>query len=140
MSNGAPYLALDIGLHRTGIALSESGHLARPLTTVSWKAPHATPMLEEVVTLCRHHDIQTIIVGLPLEEDGGVTDQALKTELIIEKLKALLDNAKYPIEIIRANEFHSTQDALHRFPNVDKDAAAAALILQDYLDEQESTW
>ncbi len=136
----SPYLALDIGLRHTGVALSESGRIAQPLTTVTWTPPHANPMLEAVVKLCKEYEIATILVGIPWEEDGTATAQSLRTEGLLSRLETLLTASNLTPVIIKANEYLTTQDALQRFPGTDKDAAAAAVLLQDYLDENGLAW
>ncbi|HSI21137.1 MAG TPA: Holliday junction resolvase RuvX [Verrucomicrobiae bacterium] len=136
----APYLGLDIGLHRTGIALSESGLIAQPLTTVEWKLPHSQPLVEAIIALINQYEIATIVVGMPLGEEGENTAQALKTAHLLDHLREGIKTAGLTTEVVEVNEFHSTQDALAQFPDVDKDAAAAAVILQDYLEQNGTAW
>jgi len=136
----SPYLALDIGTRHTGVALSESGHLAQPLTTVTWTPPHTGPMLEAIVELCAKYEVATLLVGIPWEADGSPTSQSVRTEDLLRRLTSLLEAAGLSPEVVRANEYLTTQDALKRFPGTDKDAAAAAVLLQDYLDEKGGAW
>jgi RNase H-fold protein (predicted Holliday junction resolvase) len=139
MSNG-PFLGIDIGLHRTGVALSESGLIAQPLETLAWKPPHAEAMLEGIAKLCVKYGIRTVVAGLPLGTDESPTEQAAITTAIIARLTTRLSAHSPAPEIIVWNEFHTTQDARALYPGVDKDAAAAALILQQYLDEKGGAW
>jgi len=130
----SPILGLDIGLHRTGVALSESGLIAEPLTTIEWQLPHSHTLISSLLELIRRYTINTVVIGLPLSENNGTTNQAQKTAHLIQQLEAAIRKAGLHVEIITLNEFHSTQDAAVYFPDVDKDAAAAAVILQNYLE------
>lgn len=136
----SPLLGLDLGLRRTGVALSESGVLAKPLTTIEWHPPHAHQLIETLVELVRRHEVQTIVVGMPLDEDGAATTQAEKTSHLVGLMHEGLEKATLNVEVVELNEYHSTQDARELYPDVDKDAAAAAVILQQYLDENGGGW
>lgn len=135
-----PYVGLDLGLRQVGVALSESGLLAQPLETIGWQPPHTHQLMQSLVSLCAKHQVATVVAGIPLGEDDEVTGQAVKTGQLLDDLSAALAAAGLAVEIVRVNEFHSTQDAIARFPGVDKDAAAAAVILQDYLEQQGVAW
>jgi RNase H-fold protein (predicted Holliday junction resolvase) len=135
-----PYLGLDIGFARTGVALSENGLLAQPLTTVEWTPPHTTNLIKEVAALALKHEVATIVAGLPLNEDGSTTAQALKTEQLLEQLRQGLREAGIQATVIVVNEFASTQEGRGAYPTADRDSAAAALLLQHHLDEVGTSW
>src|SRR5690606_37179380 len=128
----SPLLGHDIGLRRTGVALSESGLLAQPLTTLEWSYPHISSLAAQVNELVRRHEIKTVVAGLPFLEDEQDTDQARTTQTILDQLEAACDPA---VTFVTINEFHSSRDAAALFPDTDRDAAAAAVILQDYLEQ-----
>ncbi len=134
----SPFLALDFGTKRTGVALSISGILVEPLTTISWDPPHPAPLMEEIVRIIQRHEICTVIAGVPTNEDDTPTPQALKTVHLIELLQKSLTAHDLDIPVVRVNEYQSTQDAASLFPNADKDAGAAAVLLQDYLDNRDA--
>src|SRR3989442_3040697 len=71
-------LALDYGDRRIGIALSdELGLAARPLMTLArttWPRD-----LERLAAIIREHDVRRIVVGLPLDMDGGRGGRARPT-------------------------------------------------------------
>ena len=54
----SPILALDLGLKRTGLAISENGVIARPLGTIEAKPPHMTNVVEEIVSHIRTIRVQ----------------------------------------------------------------------------------
>jgi putative transcription antitermination factor YqgF len=131
----SPMLGLDIGLHRTGVALSENGLIATPLATLTWQLPHSHALISQIIDLVRQYSINTIVVGLPYGEHDEETLQASKTTAIVQQLESALRKASLTAEIVTLNEFYTTQDASLYFPDADLDAAAAALILQDYLEQ-----
>ena len=131
----SPLLGLDIGLRRTGVALSESGLIAQPLAVIEAKPPHLQAMVQQVLQYVQKYEIKTVVVGLPLGEDNEITSQSLKVERIVNMLTEELQKLPDPPEITQVNEYHSTQDSRLLYPGADSDSAAAALILQDYLDQ-----
>lgn len=132
----APYLGLDIGLRRTGVALSETGTLVRPLTVVPADPPHYLELTKKILALAAEYTIATLVIGTPSNEDGSDTAQAAVLDEIATKITEAAPN----LAVVRVNEFNSTQDGLVAFPDADKDAAAAAIILQSYLEDEGTAW
>lgn len=130
----SPLLALDIGLKRTGVAISESGLIAQPLTVIEIKPPHFHKLVSGVVDLVQEFSIQTLVIGVPFTMDEGPTGQALKVEQIISHIEQAFTSSKSELKIVRVNEYHSTLDAAKLYPTTDPDSAAATIILQDYID------
>jgi putative Holliday junction resolvase len=127
-------MALDIGQRRIGIAVSHSGILATPhdvLHRTSKKADFAK--LKELIETLK---IERVIVGLPysLSGDDQMGPQARRIKRYAE---ALAETVTVPLEYF--DESYSTVDA-ERFmtpsgrKTIPIDAAAAAVILQRYLD------
>lgn len=136
----SPLLALDIGLKRTGVALSESGLIAQPLGVIEWQLPHANNLIKPILDYLREYEVRTLVVGIPFTQDEQLTSQALKTEHIVTQLEEEIQKEKLSVDIVRVNEFSSTQDGLAAYPGTDKDAAAATLLLQDYLEQNGGAW
>jgi putative Holliday junction resolvase len=130
-------LALDVGERRIGVALSDpSGTLASPLTKITRRS--AQRDIQAVLDLAQHHDVERIVVGLPLSLDGSVGPQAKQVQRFV---RALAAQASVPVETW--DERLSTWDASQRLretgvrPSRERarlDAAAATIILQSYLD------
>jgi len=131
------FLGIDFGAQYTGIALSDQGGtLAFPLTTFNHLS--RAKLQKEINVLVNTHQVETIVVGLPISLDGDLHSQGLKTLSFIEYL-----GLHCPIPIQAWNEQYSTEKAIqilhetgHR-PSKEKgqlNATAAAVILQDYLD------
>ena len=135
-----PILALDLGTKRTGVAISEAGLLATPLATLASTAPHTQTLIQQVLDLIKEHQATTLVVGLPLMEDQSSTRQSSKTSLIIAQLEVALRGLPHPPTLEVANEYHTTTDGLLEFPDTNKDAAAAAVILESYLEQKGTAW
>lgn len=133
------YLALDVGDERIGVAVSdEGGALARPLETLRRvRGPASFLRLAELVA---EYAVGAIVVGLPLLPGGGEGKQVQSARAYARGLEKHVQ-----VPILFWDERDSTrraQEALiaggtgpHR-RRQRIDAAAAAIILQDYLDEQ----
>jgi RNase H-fold protein (predicted Holliday junction resolvase) len=132
----SPYLALDLGFSRTGVALSESGIVAQPLGVITVTPPHRAELLGKVCGYVAEYAIQTLVLGIPLTRDDEDTEQSTRIQAVIDELESALHEKGLHPEMVLVNEFGSTREAAHKHPNLDDNAAAATLILQAYLDEQ----
>ena len=129
-------MGLDVGDARIGLALSDPlGILASPLRIITRQNSPAD--METIIDIARKNDVKRIIVGLPYSMDGTLGSQAEKVREFVKVLSCLTD---IPIEF--RDERLTTVQAKHilqtyRKTNRDTryDAAAAALILQAYLDD-----
>ena len=130
-------MGLDVGDARIGVALSDPlGIIASPLTIITRKDGGSG--IEAIVDIARQNEVGQIIVGLPLSMDGSVGKQADKVHAFTTEL---CHCTEIPIEF--RDERLSTKVAKRVVQKLRKtnretryDAAAAALILQDYLDDK----
>lgn len=122
-------LAVDPGEVRLGLAVSDpTGLIARPLQVIA----HETRQLDarNIARIAADHEVETIIVGVALDQEGEPGPQARRSLRLIEALKLETD---LPIEAW--DESGSTQTAAAlKGHGADLDARAAAVILQEYLD------
>ncbi len=134
-------LALDVGDRRTGVAIGEV--LARPLSVLRRRSKAED--FVAIARLVREHDVDTLVVGLPLNMDGSKGFQAKKTERYARLLETALSELGLHVELVLWDERMSTEaaeeamiDVGHRFERRRQrvDAVAAAVILQSYLDRQ----
>ena len=136
-------IGIDYGGKRTGIAIAE-GDLGDvgPITALPFEMFENLPdpqLAEAIATLVRKEAVDTIILGIPLMADGGVSPQTRLTERFLVTLRQRIDPR---IPIHRASEFlssHASEGKLagHYTRNQKRqrvDALAAAQILQDWLD------
>ena len=78
-------LALDVGDKRIGLAISDPlGITAQPLFTI-----HRTRLradLKAIARFIRKHEVEVLVVGLPLHADGSQSPQGAKTEAFAAEL------------------------------------------------------
>jgi putative Holliday junction resolvase len=120
-------LALDYGVARTGVAISdETGSIARPLTVVTRAGTAAG--LEAVRELVATEGVSRVVVGLPVSLDGGEHGQAREVRSFVARLRRAID---VPVDLY--DERFTTAIAQQRGGRGALDARAAAQILEDYL-------
>lgn len=127
-------MALDVGERRIGIAISDSGILATPHSVLQRKSKKED--FDRLQRLIDELNVKRVIVGMPYSLSGHETmgPQARRVKKYAE---ALAKNIPAPIEYF--DESYSTADAEAYLTAAGKkktpiDAAAAAVILQNYLD------
>jgi len=119
-------LALDYGSARTGVAASDpTGTVARPVGVVESAATEGG--LGRVAELVREHDVERVVVGLPLTMRGERGEQAAETEEFVSKLRGVLD---VPVETF---DERFTTDLAEQTGSGATDARAAAHLLSGYL-------
>ncbi len=130
------WLGLDIGEKRIGAAVSdETRTLARPLLTLTRASKQAD--FARFAALCVEQQIDQIVIGLPKTLRNEEGPQARRVRRYAGELQAALH---LPIEFW--DERYSSIDAQERLAQTgrkrlakgDIDSAAAAIILQEYLD------
>lgn len=138
-------LGIDFGRRRIGLAVSDaSGVLARPLRTIE-RSPNqpdtgaVDALLQAIAELAGAGDpVDGIVVGLPRRLDGTPSDQTALVERFAGRLKGATT-----IPVYLQDERLTSREAESRLALRERDwrkrkeridAAAAAIILQDYLD------
>ena len=130
-------LGLDLGDRRIGVALSDpSAWLATPLTVL--RCSNRESEIAAIDELVRKHQVDRVVVGFPRSLDGAVGPQARRVERYVFHIRARLQ-----VPVILWDERLSTAQAermIHesgrRVQRERIDSAAAAVILQSYLDAQ----
>jgi putative Holliday junction resolvase len=130
---------VDYGSRRVGLAITDPLQLfAQPLDTLS-----PAVSIERLVAVHAEDGLEAVVVGWPLTEDGEEAEAVGRVRPYIGRLKKALPG----VRIETQDERYSSRRAVHglveagvgRKGRRDKariDAAAAAIILQDYLDER----
>ncbi|HUE86383.1 MAG TPA: Holliday junction resolvase RuvX [Vicinamibacterales bacterium] len=138
-------LGIDYGARRIGLALSDAtGTLASPWRLIQRPAsePETMAIIErEVAQLLSADDgLQAVVVGWPRRLDGSATHL---TPLVESFARALEE--RLPVPVILQDERLSSHEAESRLAARERDwrrrkpkldAAAAAVVLQDYLDHR----
>ncbi len=138
-------LGIDYGARRIGLALSDAtATLASPWRLVQRPPSEAETlrvMIGEINTLAADDDgLEAVVVGWPRRLDGSPTDQTAIVQAFARALEARID-----IPVVLQDERLSSHEAESRLARREADwrkrkakldAAAAAVILQDYLDSR----
>jgi putative Holliday junction resolvase len=130
-------LGLDIGDRRIGVAISDPGQiLASPLTTIIRE--NDSTAVDSIIELVGKYEVQKIIIGFPYSLNGQIGKQAEKVQAFVEKLS---QHTKVDIELRDERLSTVAVDRLligtgmkSQRRKEQRDAAAAAFILQGYLD------
>ena len=128
-------LAFDFGLKRTGVALGNTlTGGARPLGTI--EAGENKRRFEHIGRLIDQWRPDLLVLGLPLGNDGGETPMSKRVRRFAHQL-----GGRFGLPVKFADERFSSavaEDAIKpgRSGKALVDAAAAAIILQAWLDQQ----
>ena len=136
-------VGLDVGEKRIGVAISDAtATLARPVGVLQAAGLNAQALgraVDEVRRLASEDDgVSMIVVGLPRRLDGSPNELTPRVQAFAAQLG---DRTQLPI--VLQDERLSSREAESRLAGREKDwrarkkqidAAAAAIILQDYLD------
>ena len=139
-------LALDWGAARIGIAVSDPTQmLATPHSTLHTKDKGR--QVREAVALAKHLDVVGVVVGLPLHLDGELGDSARTSRKYAEQIAR---HSGLPIVMVDERFSSVAAAEMLRRGGAQRrrrgeslqawkgrvDAAAAAVVLQDWLDER----
>ena len=131
-------LGIDYGDSRVGIAISDPLLItAQGLETISYNGNDKI-LLSRIEEIVKKYEVETIVVGMPLNMNGTKTERVEVTEKFIHKLKSRLGK----IEIKTVDERLTTVEA-HKtmnFLDVNKkkkrsivDTISAQYILETYM-------
>jgi len=129
---------LDYGTRRVGIALcDEMGVAVRPLPALSYKG--SRDLLAKIRRLVEQHQIESLVIGLPLNMDGTTGESASQARKFMQTLQSQLN-----LRLTAVDERLTTVEAVELWRNMSLrqqkkyrsvDSLAAALILQRFLEE-----
>ena len=149
-------LAVDYGRARMGLAIADAEtRMAQPLSTM--ERVNRNEDMRRLRELVRELSVKQIVVGLPLRLDGSRGEMAEETERFAERARKQIG---VPVEMVdeRLTSWEAErmlEETQGRFIHDEKlsggkkptksqarmtvDAVAAAVILKEYLDQQEQT-
>ena len=134
----AVHMGIDYGQKRIGVAISDSaGSIASPLTVLP-----ATGRLADdaasVVALADEYEVERFVVGLPINMDATEGPQAKLTRTFAGELEKL---AARPVDLYderlsswAADRAFDEAQLTRKQRSTRRDAVAAQIILQGYLD------
>ena len=137
-------LGIDYGDSRVGVAITdELGITAQGLETIHHHGNDKI-VLNRIEELLGMYNIDTFVVGMPINMNGTKTERAEITEKFIHKLKC-----RFPKIQIETIDERLTTVAAHRtmnYLNINKskkkeivDTISAVYILETYINKQEKT-
>lgn len=133
-------VGVDVGLRRIGLALSDAtGLLASPWQTLAATGrPEADADLIVTAVAAVDDPLQAIVLGHPRKLDGSATHLTAHVEALAAALRT-----RVSVPVVLQDERLTSHEAETRLAEREKnwrkrkdklDAAAAAVMLQDYLD------
>lgn len=136
------YLALDIGLKRTGIAKSDSmGIIIKPYKTILTE-----DLLDEIQNLDQEFGIDQLVIGEPINIQSG-NDDAIKNVI---KMRSLIEKNFKHLKIAMIDERFTSKEAeflikkkgikLNKDNKQLIDQYAAAIILETYFALNKNTY
>ena len=137
-------IGIDYGDARTGIAITDALNItAQGLETINNKGSDKV-ILKRLDEIFEQYEIDTIVVGKPINMNGTNSKRTEETEQFIHKLKC-----KYNTKKIKTIDERLTTVAAHRtmnFLEVNKnkkrnivDTISAVYILETYLERQKNS-
>jgi putative holliday junction resolvase len=135
-------LAIHLGSRRVGLALSdESGRLATPLDVLDVISTGAA--IAPILYLIQEHDVERLVVGLPMNMDDSIGPAARQT---IQWARRLAKESDLPVILVdeRLSSYEADQQLAdlrrqgqrltHAGKKRRRDALAATAFLQAFLD------
>jgi len=135
-------LGLDVGKKRIGVAGCDgTGLIAFGIGTIEHRSFKAT--LEQLQTLVTDRQVSILVIGLPYSMDGSLGSQARQVQKFATAIAAALNlPVEYVDERLTSFEAKEMLQAEGIFAARQKgliDRKAAAIILQQWLDERRSS-
>ena len=137
-------LGIDYGDARVGIAITDELNItAQGLVTI--QRNHSDKIvLRRLDEILDAYEVDTIVVGLPLNMDGTMSERAEITEKFVHKLKCKYNKMKIEVidERLTTVAAHKTMNFLdvnkHKKRNI-VDTISAVYILETYLNKLKNT-
>ncbi len=133
-------LGIDYGEARVGIAITDELNItAQGLETIQRNGSDKV-ILKKLDEIFEKYEVDTIVVGMPLNMNGTISERAKITEQFIHKLKCKYNKMKIETidERLTTVEAHRTMNFLDVKKNKKKDIVdtiSAVYILETYLNK-----
>lgn len=135
-------LGIDYGEARVGIAITDSLNItAQGLETIQRKGSDKV-ILKRLDEILEQYEVDTIVVGMPLNMNGTISERAKITQEFVHKLKCKYNKLKIETidERLTTVEAHKTMNFLEVNKNKKKnivDTISATYILETYLNKMD---
>ena len=125
------FLAFDFGVKRVGVAMGNTLlRSAQPLRTLALEGDARFKAIEALI---REWTPDALVIGVPFHPDGAEHDNTVRARRFGRQL-----HGRFRLAVHEVDERYTTVDALASGAQ-DADAAAAALILEQFFREQLGT-
>jgi len=135
-------LAIDPGSKKSGFAFADRLRIAvHPLEPVRTNGDDAA-LLAHIAALVEERDVSTLLVGVPLDPEGGETRRSGEVRVLVARLRE-----RFPHLDVRTYDEHLTtkeaesrlREAGYSGPEIQarKDSWAAMVLLEDWLESGE---
>lgn len=137
-------LGIDYGDARVGIAITDPLNItAQGLETIQRNGSDKN-ILKKLDEILNNYEVDTIVVGMPYNMNGTISERAKKTEEFVHKLKCKYNKIKIEIidERLTTVEAHRTMNFLEINKNKKKnivDTISAVYILETYINKLNNT-
>ena len=137
-------LGIDYGEARVGIAITDELNItAQGLETIQRNNSDRI-ILKRLDELFEKYEVGTIVVGMPLNMDGTISERAKITKEFVHKLKCKYNKKKIETvdERLTTVEAHRTMNFLEVKKNKKRnivDTISAVYILETYLNKMKNT-
>jgi putative holliday junction resolvase len=142
LADDGTVLGFDFGTRKIGVAVGNTRvRAAHPLTTIRGEATAAR--LKAVAALVEEWQPRALVVGVPVHADGTAHQVTAQAEKFAQSLES-----RFGLRVMRVDERFTTQIADSNLREAGlrgaaraevRDAVAAQLILQSWLDENGGT-
>lgn len=119
------FLALDYGLKRTGVAVGN--RMLRTATPQGTIAAEGDARFAKIAERLKEWQPDALVVGVPTHPDGGEHENTLRARKFARQLRG-----RFGLQVHEVDERYTTTEA-HSLGARDADAAAAAIILEQFL-------
>lgn len=131
-------IGLDLGSVTCGIAISDSlGWIAQALTTVRFTSDDYDEALEKVITVCKEHKVNDLVLGLPKHMNGDIGVRGnicLKFQKKLQERGFQVTMWDERLTTVAAQRILIGADVSRKKRKKVIDQMAAVQILQSYLD------
>jgi putative Holliday junction resolvase len=137
-------LGIDYGEARVGVAITDLLNITvQGLETIQRNGSDRL-ILKRLDELFNTYEVDTIVVGMPLNMNGTMSERAKETEKFVHKLKCKYNNIKIETidERLTTVAAHKTMNFLDINKNKKKnivDTISAVYILETYLNKSKNT-
>jgi putative Holliday junction resolvase len=133
MSQNKVYVSLDVGEKRIGVAVGDSGvRIAVPFDTIEADGSE----IERIKNVVIDEKADVVVVGYPRNQSGEATAQTAYVESFAKRLGDIAPAIAFQDESLTSVMAEQRLQSYKKpYSKGDIDALAAAIILQDYMEQ-----